>query len=213
MAGFKEIFLKGQGKGTIVSVDIIDVLKTLGKVPEQSERAMKATVNDVRTRAPGWINKAIRADYTVETKEIKKSLKVRKGEGQFSLGGFVVDNIVLEYKGRMLTPIHFNIRPKSKPSRRRYNISVEIKRGRRRRLAGKVQYSRPPFLAGTNGAGSTTIPWQREGKARLPIVPIKTLSVPQMISSQTKVKPNVEKAINEGLRKRALHQIERFLLK
>ena len=132
---------------------------------------------------------------------------------RFVVASYDGKNIVLEYKGRMLTPIHFNMRPKSKPSRRRYNISVEIKRGRRRRLAGKLVYERPPFLALAPNTGGMTIPWQREGKARFPIVSVKTLSVPQMISSQTKVKPNVEKAINEGLRKRALHQIERFLLK
>lgn len=212
VAGYKFKAIKGVGKGAAVSVDITDVLKTLGKVAGQSERAMKATIQDVKSRAPGWINKAVREDYTIQTAEIKKSLKVSKN-GTFNLAGIMVDNVTFTYKGRMLTPIHFNMRPKTKPARKRYSITAEIKRGNRRRLIGKPQYERPAFLASTSGAGSTQIPWQREGKARLPIVPIKTLSVPQMIASQSQVKPNVGKAITEGVAKRAAHQIERFLLK
>ncbi len=212
MAGFNLTSIKGVGRGAVVSVDISDVLKTLGKVAGQSEQAMKATIKDVKARAPGWINKAIRADYTIQTSEVKKSLKV-SSNGTFDLAGIVVDNVTLTYKGRMLTPIHFNMRPKSRPNRKRYSITTEIKRGNRRRLIGKSQYERPAFLAPTGKAGSVQIPWQREGKQRLPIVPIKTLSVPQMISTQSEVKPNVQRAINEGVAKRAGHQIERFLFK
>ena len=213
MAGYSFKYLKGQGRGAAVSVDITDVLKTLGKVNEQSERAMKAAVSDMRQRAPGWIRKAIRKDYTVEASEIKKAMQTPKKNGTFEIAGIVVDSIVFTYKGRMLTPIHFNMRPKSRPSSRKYNLSAEIKRGNRRRLIGKSEYERPAFLAPTKSGGGVQIPWQREGKARLPIVPIKTLSVPQMISSQKEVKPNVQKAINEGFAKRAWHQVERFVLK
>lgn len=53
MAGVNLTAIKGVGRGAVVSVDISDVLKTLGKVAGQSEQAMKATIKDVKSRAPG----------------------------------------------------------------------------------------------------------------------------------------------------------------
>lgn len=200
-----------------VSVDITDVLKTLGKVSDQSQQAIKAIVSDAKSRAPGWIRKAIRSDYTVESNEIKKALHIRKGRGQFELGGIMVDNIVLAYYGRTLTPIHFNMSPKSRGGRRRYNINLTIKVGRRQRLTGKSKWARPPFLAPSGGTGTVQIPFQRDKtlreKTRLPIHAVKTLSVPQMIASRSEIKPSVEKAVSTGLQDRAWRQFERFVLK
>ena len=192
-----------------ITVDITEVLKTLGKVSDQSTRAMKAVVSDAKRRAPGWISKAIRSEYTVEPSEIKKALRVKQG-GHIPFAGVVVDDVILEYTGRMLTPIHFKMAPKSRPKSRKYSITVEIKRGQRQRLMGKTKYQRPAFLA--SAKGSPSIPWQREGKARLPIVSVKTLSVPQMVQSSSGPKPNVERALKEGLEKRLIHQFNRLVL-
>lgn len=214
MGGF--YFLKNKS-GAGVSVDITDVLKTLGKVNEQSQRAIRAVVSDAKSRAPGWIRKAIRSDYTVESSEIKKALHIRKGQGQFELGGIMVDNVIFVYRGRTLTPIHFNMTPRSRDGRRRYNISLTIKTGRRQKLTGKSKWARPPFLAPSGRAGTVQIPFQRDKSlrdgTRLPIHAVKTLSVPQMIASRSEVKPSVEKAVSAGLQDRAWRQFKRFVLK
>ena len=64
------------------------------------------------------------------------------------------------------------------------------------------------------GAGSEDktqyIPFQRKSKNRSDVEVIKTLSLPQMVSSE-RTAPNIEKAINEGLEKRMDHYMERYM--
>lgn len=69
------------------------------------------------------------------------------------------------------------------------------------------------FLAKAGGEGTTQIPWQRDGNVkRLPVLVVKTLSVPQMITNE-KVSEGIYSRINEEMGKRLAHNMERIMKK
>ena len=131
-----------------------------------------------------------------------------------------------------MTALHFGISPKKPPGKRSqkqvipgprirfrgpksafatvsvykpYTITLEIKKGRRVPLRGK--YDTKPFLASSNN--SPMIPFQRMDKSWRDADVIHTTSVPQMIGSP-KVRKQIESRINDDVRKRLDHHLERF---
>lgn len=193
--------------GARIHVNIDAVVKGLEKKKEMSKKVLQRTVGDMRTRGPGWVSKAVREEYAISAGDVKSACHPEKG-GAISFGGTVVDDVALVYKGRLLTPTHFKMKPTARPATRSYKVSAEIKKGHRKVLSSKA------FLAHSSSGGGKSIPFQRTGTSRLPIEAIKTLSVPQMVvDGNGKMKPKVDKAINENLKKRFEHYQKQFLSK
>lgn len=188
-----------------VKANIDQVVKGLDKEKANAEKVVRRTIGDMRTRAPGWVSKAVREEYNISAGDVKEALRVGN-DGKVSIAGTEVDNVTLTYKGRVLTPTHFKMKPASRPaSGVPYQVTAEIKKGQRKTLSSKA------FLAHAGGAGTKEIPFQRTGQSRLPIEAIKTISVPQMIETGDGVKPQIEEAINEGLEKRFNHYCDMYL--
>lgn len=188
-----------------IHVNLDQVIKGLDKEKELSKKALQRTVGDMRTRGPGWVSKAVREEYNIKAGDVKSAMHTEKG-GTISFGGVVVDDVSLVYKGRVLTPTHFGMKPTARPARKSYTVTAEIKKGARKALSSKA------FLAHSGGGASKSIPFQRTGTARLPIEAIKTLSVPQMVQDGNgNLKPSVDKAINENLEKRFHHYTQLYL--
>ena len=188
-----------------ISVNIDQVIKGLDQEKELSKKALQRTVGDMRTRGPGWVSKAVREEYNIKAGDVKAAMHTEKG-GAISFGGVVVDDVSLVYKGRVITPTHFGMKPTARPARRSYTVTSEIKKGARKALSSIA------FLAHSNGGASKSLPFQREGASRLPIEAIKTLSVPQMVQDgKADLKPAVEKTINENLEKRFHHYMQLYL--
>ena len=129
-----------------ITVDISQVVAGLDEKQKNAEKAVRRTIGDMRTRAPGWVSKAVREEYNIAAKDVKASLS--KGDaGVFNIGGINVDNVTLTYSGRVLTPTHFKMKPTSRPKGNKpYTITAEIKKGQRKPLGGHT------FLAGSGGA-------------------------------------------------------------
>ena len=176
-------------------IDMKAVVNGLDKTEKGAEKVVKRTVGDMKSRAPGWVSKAVREEYSIAAKDVKAALST-ESNGKMSIAGTEVDSVALVYKGRVLTPTHFKMKPASRPaSGKPYQVTAEVKKGQRKTLSSQA------FLSHTGGADSKEIPFQRRGASRLPIDAIKTLSVPQMIESKEGIKPKIEKAIEEGLKK------------
>lgn len=200
----------------------------LKKINADSEKAIRRTVSDFKTRAPAWISAAVSEEYTIKKSEVKGAMTGAKKIGSIKVSGVAVDNIGLEYKGRTLTPIHFKMKPK-KPSVKRekdrrlipgenvdgfdgevapvypikaYQVTVEIHKGQTKSLGSSV------FL-GSNGGGGY-IPFQRTGDSRTPIKSIKSVSVPQMITND-KVAEEIQRRIEEGMIARLNHHVEQAM--
>ena len=222
---------KGAIKSVSAAFDCKEVLDALERIPDQSRKAVNMTIQDVRQRAPGWISKAVREEYNIkkadfDRKDKKKVVDVRVS-GSYEQG---FEGLTITYTGRVLTPIHFDMKPTVRPmpvwrpAGDDYPISVKIfKKGGRERIHGKPGVWKP-FLGRAHASEKTkaggampSIVFHRvidggRPVPRKPIHPYKTLSVPQMIQDgKGVVKPGVRRALNDNIEKRFNHHLERFV--
>ena len=200
----------GKAKHTKVGFSVsaaggADLVKRLRKLENGGEKAIQRTVSDFASRAPGWVSQGIREHYGISRDDVlDHAPRVKRGKTSIKVAGVTVDEVSLEYSGRLLTPTHFKMKPATRPARKKtYRVSAEIIKGKRTNLNSRA------FLGRAGKEGTTTIPWQRVGDGRLPVRPVKTLSVPQMIDGRAK--ETINEIINENLEKRFNNQIKRIM--
>lgn len=183
-----------------------DVVNQISSMNRDSAKVINRTIGDFKSRGPGWVSQEVVKEYNIKKKDVNETKKGVKNAGKIRVGGVSLDNIEIIYQGRLLTPTHFSMKPTARPAGNvPYVVSAQIKKSEgRKALGSKV------FLAKSGGEGTTQIPFQRVGAARLPIKPIKTVSVPQMITNET-VSENIHKRISEELAKRLEHNMNRIL--
>ena len=206
-----------------------EVLSGLDKRKEYVAKAVNSTCRDFKSRAPGWISKAVTQEYTIKSSEVKGAMTGSQNVGHIKLGGISLDDIRLEYSGRVLTYSHFRYTPK-KPAplsnkrqiipgqatsagrpvvyafqRKPKAIKVEIHKGQKKEVRG--DYGTTPFIASMKG--SPMMPFQRKTKERSSAVSMQSTSVPQMITNE-KVAKDINERINDGLAKRLEHNLERY---
>lgn len=196
-----------RGTTTCTLANYESLVKTLDNIAGvDAEKVIKKCTSDAKSRAQAKVSAAVCEIYAIKKADVKAALEGKgKGNGQRRIKGNIVESVALTYKGRMLTPTHFKMRPahrKTKP----YRVSQEVFKGRRKNLPAGV------FLASSGGEGSAQIPFQRVGSERYPIKSIKTLSVPQMIENK-KVQPLIQEKIDEMLSNRLEHYVNRMLEK
>lgn len=227
-----DLFYTGQRKtqsgGFTVSMkDGAALAKRLKKLEDGGEVAIKRTVSDFSTRAPAWVSKGIREHYGVDKAAINEAgPKKKRGASSIKAAGITVDGAALVYKGRTLTPVHFKMSPKKRPTAqqakqirvpgqaiadagdvamirppKKYTVKATIIKGKRSRLPAGT------FIA--QGNGGAALPYQRTSAARMPIQAVRTLSVPQMIEGRAK--DTIEETINEKLGKRFEHHIQQAM--
>ena len=215
------------GAFTVSIKDGRELAKKLKKLETGSETAIRRTVSDFATRAPAWVSKGIREHYGVDTVAIDEAgPKKKRGKTSISVAGTTVDGIALEYRGRSLTPSHFKMSPKQRPTAQKAQ-TIKVP-GQAIAGAGDVAMIRPPkkytvkatiikgqrssmppgtFIA--EGKGGSVLPFQRTGAGRMPIEALRTLSVPQMIEGRAK--DTIEEMISEKLGARFAHHIEQAM--
>ena len=183
--------------------------KQLAKLEKGGETALQKTVNDFTSRAPAWVSKGIREHYGVDTAAINEAgPKKKKGASHISVAGVSVAGASLEYKGRTLTPTHFKMSPKSRPTTQQ---AKQI-RVPGQAIATILKGSRASMSPGTfvaAGNGGSVLPFQRTAEGRTPIEAVRTLSVPQMISGRAK--DTIEELIAANLEKRFEHYIQQAM--
>lgn len=215
------------GSFTVTCSGAADIVKRLQKLENGGETAIKKTVNDFVSRAPAWVSKGIREHYGVDAAAINEAKQQpRRGQSSITVAGVQVDSASLVYRGRTLTPTHFKMSPKTRPSNQQkkpIRIPGQLIAG-----AGDVAMVRPPkhyqvkatiikgsrvslgsgvFL--TAGNGGSMLPFQKTGEGRSPIEAVRTLSVPQMIDGRAK--ETIETMISEKLGERFNHYIDQVM--
>lgn len=225
------LFYSGSGRHTsgaftVTMKDGAKLAKQIAKLENGGKVAIQRTVSDFNSGAPAWVSKGIRQHYEVDTAAIKSAGPQKKrGATHINVAGVSVDGATLEYKGRTLTPTHFKMSPKSRPTKRRrapilipgqmlnsspevgtvrppapYQITAQIIKGQQARLPDNT------FM----GAGKVpAIPFQRTGSGRGLLEAVHTLSVPQMIDGRAK--ETIETMISEGLEKRFTHHVQQAM--
>lgn len=200
-------------------------IKALEALQGQSERVIKRLMADARTRVPGWVASEVTQVYNIKKSEITpaKVGQFKKSAGSISVRGETIDGLEIVYRGRVLTPTHFGMTPKA--PRDSYTLKAEIIKGRKTVLGQKKKLTKKqrkalgknfrrqgtrssdhsPIMLMPTGAGNADktqyIPFQRKSTRRSDIEAIKTVSLPQMVSSD-RTSEAINAAINEGMQKR-----------
>lgn len=213
------------------------IVGKLKGMPGKSETVIKRTMSDMRNRVPGWVATEVVKVYGIKKGEVTPSKAGKDGKkaGSIRARGETIDSIEIVYTGRVLTPTHFGMTPKSAPPGRSYTLKASILKGSKSTLGKVKKLSKKqramlgknfrrqgtrnspesPYMLSKTGnkkeGGVDSIPFQRRTQPGKLKYAMRTVSVPQMVSSD-RTKDSIEKAINEGLEKR-LEQHMKLLLK
>lgn len=204
------------------------IKKELEKKKKASEKVLQRTMSDIRKRAPGWVAAEIVAVYGAKKAEITGGKL-----GSVKVDGSDPRTAKIIYKGRALTITHFGMTPKA-PGPNAYTLKAQIVKGKKATL-GKVKkltkkqrkalaknFTRqgsksspksPIMLMHTGNAqagGTNYIPFQRVSQRRSDIKAIKTLSLPQMVSS-VRTAPQISATLNENVEKRLKHHMDKLM--
>lgn len=201
-----------------------EIMKQLDKQKEAPKKVLKALSSDAKKRVPGWVSTEITKTYGIKKTDISG-----KKVGDVKVQGDVIKNMKVVYTGRPLTHTHFSMSPKTPKEGGSYTLKATVVKGQRATL-GKVKkltkkqradlaknFTRsgtqrsnhsPIMLIRANGG--QYLPFQRKSKKRDDIEAIKTVSLPQMVSSE-RTAEDIHRAINEGLGKRLDHHMERYM--
>jgi hypothetical protein len=215
--------------GITAQIKDYDAIKDqLEEMKKASRTVLERTVSDAKKRIPPWVAGEVSKQYGIKKAEIGSG-----SAGKIRIEGNSIETLKLIYTGRVLTPTHFGMTPKA-PGVNAYTLKAQIIRGQKATLgkvkklskAQRVELAKnfrregaqssshsPIMLMGTGNtkaAGTNYIPFQRKSSIRSDVEAIKTISVPQMVSSERSA-PGITKAINEGLQKRLDHHFGRVM--
>lgn len=211
--------------GITFQIKNLDNLRSeLKKINTNSEKAISATAKDLKSRAPAWIAQEVVNVYNIKKSEITPSKDGKKKAGTIRITGETIEDLALVYKGRLLTPVHFGMTPKTPPAGKKYTIKATILKGQKKnigkylttRTRGGPYSERSHYILMSTGAskegGTPYIPFQRMSKDRNDLKKFTTVSVPQMISN-AQVSEAIIKRLNEEAAKRLQHNAERYINK
>ncbi len=178
------------------------------------------TISDMKNRAPGKVADAVRSVYNIKKTEITPSKKKTdlKKAGTIRIKGQTIADLTLQYEGRRLTPLHFNMKPTESPQKnKKYEISQKVKK-KREKLSNPDGKGYVPFLAPARKGSNRIIPFQRKADERDIEKVFRTTSLPQMIGPDENGKggnPIVQEKIyidlGEVLHTRFNHHLKRYL--
>lgn len=213
----------------IIEVVRLDAVQArVRRMHTDSARALQSTVRDAKQRIPGWVAGEVAKQYGVSKKQVTSNEL-----GSMRISGDTMRDLRFTYKGRRLTPTHFKMSPKY-PTGGAYTLKATILRGQRSTL-GKVKKltkkqrkalgrnframnpktsDHSPIMlmkTGNRQAGGTDyIPFQRKSTSRTDVHPIKTVSLPQMITNE-QVAAGIYRVIDEKLGERLNHHLQRMM--
>lgn len=227
LAGVFLLQRKGAAAVSYVRIAISEFDKLKKKMDEMKkapQKVMRSLASDAKKRVPGWVATEVSKVYGIKKTEI-----TGKKVGSVKVTGSDIKDMKFIYAGRMLTPTHFSMAPKVPKEGGSYTLKATIIKGQRSTL-GKVKkltkkqraalaknFTRsgtrrsdhsPVMLMRANGG--QFLPFQRKSHKRKDIQPIKTVSLPQMVSSE-RTKGNIQAKINEGLGERLEHHLDRYM--
>lgn len=197
--------------------------KQIEDMKKAPRKVLTAVTADAKKRVPGWVATEVSKVYGVKKGEI-----TGKKIGTVQTKGNSIEEVKIIYKGRLLTPARFGMTPKA-PGKNAYTLKAQIIRGQKKTL-GKVKKMtkkqraslqkgsrnspQSPWMLQRTGANSDDkiqyIPFQRREQPGKMKYVMKTLSLPQMVSSE-RTEKGIQTAINDGLGKRLDHHMQRYM--
>lgn len=211
-----------RGSITMQVANFQQLLADIRAIEDTGKKAISNTVKDVKSRAPGWIASEVVKVYNIRKGEVTPSTSSNRMAGSLRIAGETLETLTFTYEGRLLTPVHFGMTPKSPPKGKNYTLKMQVLKGRKE-IIGRYKNKRTkggPFsershniLMGTGNqreGGVNWIPFQRMSKRRTDLKVFKTISMPQMITSE-RTQENILAKLNEETGKRLQHNLDRAL--
>lgn len=187
--------------------------RDLLKDKEASRQALKDTMSDLKKSAPTRVAESVVKRFNVAKGKVSPG-KRNNGASSIRAGGTTIAEFSLEYKGRVLSPVSFGMKPKVRRKKLKspYEISATILRSAGSKTIGHGgppgsdggRYARPsdsPYFLTRKGGP----PMQRRGSK---LYAMRTLSVPQMVGNEEVAEEALEQ-IGALMEKRLRHNIER----
>lgn len=200
------------------------IKKKLDEKKKGPQKVMRAMYSDAKKRVPGWV-----ATEVTNTYGVKKNDITGKKIGDVKMKGKDIRKLKVIYTGRPLTHTHFSMSPKVPKEGGSYTLKATVLKGQRKTLGNVKKLTkaqRAALAKNFTGSGSKSsnkspimlmranggqyLPFQRKSANRNDIEAIKTLSLPQMVSSE-RTNDDIHQAINEGLGKRLDHHMKRYM--
>ena len=182
---------------------------------EASQRALRDTMSDLRRSAPQRVTESVVKRYNIAKGKVSPC-KRNNGASSVRARGATVAEFSLEYKGRVLSPVSFGMKPKvrRKKVKSPYKITATISRsGSEKTIGGGGppgsaggRYARPsdsPYFLTRKGGP----PLQRRGEK---LYAMRTLSVPQMVGNEEVAEEAMGKIV-ELVGKRLRHNLDRYM--
>ena len=167
----------------------------LSKVPKDMPKAASQALNRTVDYLATTTSKEVRKAYAISKSDVDETITKMKSSPSNMKAG-------IKSRGRTLTLYnHFRISPRQPVLGKKYRVKVAIKKGK----IQTIQTIQKPFIAKANN--STQI-FKRVGSARKPVVVLRSLSVPQMVSNE-ETYFKIQKLAGEMLEKRVAHEISR----
>lgn len=169
------------------------------EIGEATYHALNRTLDQVVTQ----VGRIIPKEYAIKAKEVKATFaggikRPTKSNLEASLTS----------TGHTLSLAHFPHTP-STPSSKKYKVRATIKKGVRKTINSNPK----PFVMSTGAKTSDKTQYnifRREGKQRMPIKVLRTLSIPQMITNE-KLTDQIQEFATEKMNERLQHEIERAM--
>lgn len=207
------------------------VQRRMTQMHRDAESALQRILSDAKERVPGWVNQEILKVYGVDKGELTGGKL-----GSVRISGNTVHSLKFIYKGRRLTPVHFNMKEDA-PTGGAYTIKATIIKGQRKKIGGVKKLSKkqrknigrnythqgtrnsptsPNMLLSTRAAhgGVPFIPFQRNRQVTRGQSNVwdkfTTVSLPQMATGE-RTAPGIQRAIDEKLGKRVTHHLRRVI--
>lgn len=199
------ILVVNMGKGLIqIDTRQIDLLSVeLQSFPKQTQTAMYHALKRSLDQTKNEIGRIVPKEYAIKSKEVKESFN----------GGVnypTKENLEasLTSTGKRLSFAHFPFTPKTAVRKgKRAVVKVTIKKSRPK-VASKVG-----FTASTGAKSEDKVQFnvfRRLGKERFPISPIRTVSIPQMITAEG-MEEKIQSFALEKFEQRLEHEMNRAM--
>ena len=196
-----------------IKIDTSDVQKKFNKLSKalaDPSGVFTKTMGDMQRRAPGKVADAVRNVFNIKKSDVmptKKKTDLKKA-GTIKVTGQTISELTLNYEGRVLTPLHFGVTPKTQPEKgRKYSVKLKVKKTQKV-VKSPTKEGKVPFVAPARKGSSRIIPWLRDTDGV--INPMRTLSLPQMVDNE-KAREIMNSSLGELLHSRFNHHLKRYL--
>lgn len=173
---------------------LCQIEKKLGKMRSEAPKALKNALNQTARQARTELKEQVRKQYTVKAGKVSQAMKIQRATNS-SLDATIF------VKGKALNITNYKTTAPKKGAKAQI-----LKKGGLKKLAGPQEI--------TAFKGLNDLIWQRRGKERYPIKPLKSLSIPKAVIGNKKrvyriVKPKIKRNLQENVEK----QVKRILKK